>query len=124
MTKQKLKWSQTEDIAFSMIDQHPYINPNKLSLSEIRRYVSNLPLFSEKAVSPNNKTLEAIQARWYEERMDMEDELGPLVEAKEEEVVDEDEYRADIEAADTEEDEEKEEEKLEEEDDEEEEEKF
>ncbi len=94
MAKKKIKWSDTEDIAFELIDKYPQIDPTKLSLQDIQRRVTGLTSFSGPA-KVDSEVLESIQQIWYEERTDMEDELGPLPEFDEDSNLDEDDYRDD-----------------------------
>jgi FeS assembly protein IscX len=95
MAKRKIKWSDSEDIAFQLIDKYPSADASKLSLEEIAKRASSLPNFSG-STKPSREDLEAIQRCWFEERSDMEDELGPIVaESEENEDLDEDEYRND-----------------------------
>ncbi len=94
MGKQKLKWSDSEDIAFLLIDRYPSVDPTKLSLEEIKRRASALPDLKGAAGKPSDGVIESIQKVWFEERSDMEDELGPFeVEATDD--LDEDDYRDD-----------------------------
>jgi FeS assembly protein IscX len=94
MAKKKLKWTDSEDIAFELIDKFPSTDPSKLSLPDIQRRVTSLPSFGGSAkVEP--ETLETIQRVWFEERSDMEDELGPLSDQESDEALDEDDYRDD-----------------------------
>jgi FeS assembly protein IscX len=94
MSKRKLKWSDTEDIAFLLIDKYPSTDANKLSLAEIGKRATALPQLAGTS-KPSEEHLEAIQQSWFEERADMEDELGPLSDVDEGEDLDEDEYRSD-----------------------------
>lgn len=95
MSKKKLKWGDAEDIAFLLIDKYPTTDANKLSLSEISKRASALPALAGSS-KPSTEHLEAIQRSWFEERADMEDELGPISVAREEgDDLDEDEYRDD-----------------------------
>lgn len=95
MSKKKLKWADSEDIAFLLIDKYPDADAMKLSLAEVGRRASALPGLAG-ASKPTSAHLEAIQQSWYEERADMEDELGPIGNSGEDdEDLDEDEYRDD-----------------------------
>ncbi len=94
MAKQKLKWTDAEDIAFRLIDEYPSMDPLKVRFTDLHKYITSLPDFSDSPKKSNEKILEDIQMRWYEERKDMEDELGPVV-AEVEEDLDEDNYRDD-----------------------------
>lgn len=94
MTKKKLKWSDSEDIAFLLIDRYPAVDPTKLSLDEIQRRASALPDLKGVSGKASEAALEDIQKIWFEERSDMEDELGPFS-AESEDDLDEDDYRDD-----------------------------
>ena len=101
MAKMKLKWANTEDLAFRLIDEYPSLDPMSLKLTDIQKKVSNLPEFSDDVKKGKDTILEEIQKRWYEERSDMEDELGPMESAEvEDEDLDEDDYRDDTFAED------------------------
>jgi FeS assembly protein IscX len=91
----KLKWTDTEDIAFKLIDAYPNKDPLKLRFTDLHKYVMEIDDFGDDPKKSNEKILEAIQMRWYEERQDMEDELGPLVASTDEDTLDEDDYRDD-----------------------------
>ncbi|MBN8554690.1 MAG: Fe-S cluster assembly protein IscX [Deltaproteobacteria bacterium] len=97
----KLKWANTEDLAFRLIDEYPAIDPMSLKLSDIQKRVANLPEFSDDVKKGKDPILEDIQKRWFEERSDMEDELGPMESApRDDEDLDEDDYRDDTFAED------------------------
>lgn len=107
MAKNKtiLSWSNTKELAFLLIDEHPQVDPNRLSLAALQEMVLNLPDFTDSKDGASNDILESLRERWYSERMDMEDELGPLRASEDEdEELDEDAYRADRVAVDDEED--------------------
>ncbi len=97
MPKKKLKWNDVEDIAFRLIDEHPDTNPMHLRLNELKNHVTALRDFGDDAKKAKDEVLEAIQTTWFEERSEMEDELGPLstVRSDEEDNLDEDDYRDD-----------------------------
>lgn len=92
----KLKWTDTEELTFRLIDQYPNLDPTRLSPDALIEHVISLPDFGEKRSKPDRLLLEDLQTRWFEERSDMEDELGPLEEpAGDGEELDEDAYRED-----------------------------
>lgn len=94
MPKRKLKWSDTEDIAFQLIDKYPTVDALRLSLPEIAKRVQTLPDFASASAKPNDEALQVIQKTWSEERADMEDELGPVTSDEfEDDDLDEDEYK-------------------------------
>lgn len=91
----KWKWTDTEDIAFRLIDLYPNQDPLRLRFTDLHKKVTDLKEFGDDPKKSNEKILEAIQMRWYEERQDMEDELGPLGANDDEDTLDEDDYRDD-----------------------------
>lgn len=93
MAKGKLNWSNVEDIAFRLIDEYPQVNPLKLRMTELHKYITKLPDFSDDPKKSNEAILENIMMTWFEERQEMEDELGPL--PADEEELDEDDFRED-----------------------------
>jgi len=97
MAKQKLKWTDTEEIAFRLIDSHPSVDPLRVRFTDLHKYITSLPEFGDNPKKSSEGLLEAIQMRWHEERAEMEDELGP-VSSGEEDDLDEDDYRDDEEA--------------------------
>lgn len=74
----KLKWTDTEDIAFLLIDKHPQTDPLKVRFTDLHKWIVGLSQFGDDPKKSNEKILEAIQMCWHEERADMEDELGPV----------------------------------------------
>lgn len=110
MAKQKLKWTDTEEIAFRLIDEHPQMDPLRVRFTDLHKFITGLSDFSDNPKKSTEKILEDIQMRWYEERQEMEDELGPVQASTEDEDLDEDDYREDemaedVTAVDDEEDE-------------------
>ncbi len=98
MAKLKLKWTDVEEIAFRLIDEHPKMDPLKVRFTDLHKYITKLSDFGDNPKKSNEKILEEIQMRWYEERQDMEDELGPVEGGSgpdEEEDLDEDDFRDD-----------------------------
>lgn len=93
-SKAKLKWMDKKEIAFRLIDLYPSLDPRKLSPSELVQKVHSISDFGDKSRKPDPDVLEEIQELWYEERSEMEDELGPVGEATDESL-DEDEYAGD-----------------------------
>jgi len=91
--QKKLNWSDLQEIAFRLIDEHPQRDPRRLSTHEIFEMVTELPDFSDKT-KPAASKIEELATRWYEERSDMDDELGSLDDLPKEEL-DEDDYRED-----------------------------
>jgi FeS assembly protein IscX len=92
-SQKKLNWNDLQEIAFRLIDEHPQRDPRRLSTQEIFEMVTELPDFSDKT-KPSSSKIEELATRWYEERSDMDDELGSLDDLPKEEL-DEDDYRED-----------------------------
>ena len=89
----KLKWTDTEEIAFRLIDKYPDADPLKVRFTELHKYVLAIPGFSDDPKKSNEKILEAIQMTWLEERQDMVDELGPISGGEDDDdTLDEDDY--------------------------------
>ena len=91
--QKKLSWADTEELTFRLIDEHPNVDPRKLSSQEIFEMVTELQDFSDKT-KPNGARLEELATRWYEERSEMDDELGSLEDVASDDL-DEDDYRED-----------------------------
>ena len=107
MASKSLKWSDTKEIAYYLIDRYPQTNPARLSADRLIEMVLQIPQFKDKAEQANQQILEALAEKWAEERADMEEELGPL-KPDDDESLDEDEYRDDRMIEDVVEDEESE----------------
>lgn len=102
-----LTWSDSKELAFRLIDEYPQVDPSKISQKNLIEFVKALPDFADSAKKPNIECLQDLRDRWFEERTDMEDELGPLEAIRGDEELDEDEYRDDrlVEESDDERDE-------------------
>ena len=60
-------WTDVNEIAFELAEQHPDINPTYILFTDLRRLVMNLPGFEDEPERSNEKILEAIQMLWIEE---------------------------------------------------------
>jgi FeS assembly protein IscX len=65
-----LKWSDIEDIAIELAEQHPQVDPLTVRFTDLHRWVTQLPGFDDDPKTSNEKKLEAIQMRWWEEWKD------------------------------------------------------
>jgi FeS assembly protein IscX len=63
-----LKWTDTLEIAIQLSDAHPDIDPAKIRFTDLHRWVTALPEFSDDPDRSGEKILEAIQMAWIEER--------------------------------------------------------
>lgn len=97
MAKQKLKWADTEDIVFRLIDEYPKMDPLKVRFTDLHKFVTGLPEFGDNPKKSSESILENIQMRWHEERQDLEDDLGPVEGGTidDDDDLDEDDYRDD-----------------------------
>jgi len=65
-----LKWSDIEDIAISLYEAHPEIDPLKVRFTDLLRWISELEDFEDDPKASNEKKLEAIQMAWLQEYKD------------------------------------------------------
>lgn len=71
---QTLHWLDVEEIALSLLEAHPTVDPLGVRFTELRRMVEALPGFKPQADHPvNEKILETIQAMWHEEKQDADE---------------------------------------------------
>ena len=72
-------WTDIEDIALGLEEQHPGVDPMTVSFPKLRALVEGLPGFAADPEHPvNEQILEAIQGEWIQERQDAEsDDDGP-----------------------------------------------
>ena len=66
----KLTWDDAEDIGIELSEKHPEIDPLSVRLTDLHRYVTELPDFAGDAQASNEGKLEAIQMAWHEEYQD------------------------------------------------------
>jgi FeS assembly protein IscX len=66
----KWTWRDVEDIALDLVAIHPHLDPLAVKLSELKRMITELPSFGDNPDVVSDKTLEAIQAAWYDEYED------------------------------------------------------
>jgi len=62
-----MKWTDSREIAISLIDQHPEADPEKVNFVDLYQWVLALPGFSDDPKRCGEKILEAIQTAWIEE---------------------------------------------------------
>ena len=67
----KFTWTDVDEIALSLLDAHPEVDPASVRFTELKKLVQGLEGFEEQAGRPvNEKILEAIQSAWIEEKED------------------------------------------------------
>ncbi|HQR19573.1 MAG TPA: Fe-S cluster assembly protein IscX [Burkholderiaceae bacterium] len=62
-----MKWTDTQDIAIALSEAHPDVDPKTIRFMDLRRWVLELPGFSDDPNHSGEKILEAIQMAWIEE---------------------------------------------------------
>lgn len=62
-----MKWTDISEIALTLIEQHPEINPRTLRFTDLHTWVCELPGFDDDPKHSNEKILEAIQMAWIDE---------------------------------------------------------
>ncbi|HET6369864.1 MAG TPA: Fe-S cluster assembly protein IscX [Nitrospiria bacterium] len=67
---QNLTWQDTEEIGIQLFEKFPGIDPLTVRFTDLHRYVTELPGFSDDPKKSNEKILEGIQMAWLEEYKD------------------------------------------------------
>ena len=62
-----IKWRDTEDIGIALSERHPDTDPLTVRFTDLHRFVTELPGFSDDPKASNEKILEAIQMAWLDE---------------------------------------------------------
>lgn len=62
-----MKWTDTLEIAISLAEENPHINPLKVNFVDLMRMVTRLPGFNDDPKYCGEKILEAIQQAWIDE---------------------------------------------------------
>lgn len=65
-----LTWDDAEDIGIELSEKFPDQNPLEVRFTDLHRYVTELPGFSDDPKASNESKLEAIQMAWHEEYQD------------------------------------------------------
>jgi FeS assembly protein IscX len=65
-----MKWTDAEDIAIALVERHPDTDPLAVRFTDLHRWVTELPGFSDDPRGSNEGILETIQMRWVEEYRD------------------------------------------------------
>ncbi|HEY0566179.1 MAG TPA: Fe-S cluster assembly protein IscX, partial [Terriglobales bacterium] len=63
----QLMWTDAEEIGIQLQEKFPDLDPLTVRFTDLHRYVTELPTFSDDASKSNESRLEAIQMAWYEE---------------------------------------------------------
>ena len=60
-------WRDAEDIGIALAEQFPDVDPLTVRFTDLQRWVTELPGFTDDAKGSNEKLLEAIQMAWLDE---------------------------------------------------------
>tara|TARA_B110000008_G_scaffold276557_1_gene316049 strand:- start:773 stop:970 length:198 start_codon:yes stop_codon:yes gene_type:complete len=63
-----LQWTDSLDIAISLDEKYPDIDPLALRFTDLHKWVCELEEFNDNPDNSNEKILEAIQMAWIEEK--------------------------------------------------------
>ena len=66
----ELTWDDADDIGILLSEKHPETDPLSLRITDLHRYVTELPEFKDDAKKSNEGKLEAIQMAWQAEFLD------------------------------------------------------
>ncbi|AKJ94750.1 hypothetical protein TVD_04905 [Thioalkalivibrio versutus] len=62
-----MKWTDTQEIAIQLADEHPDVDPRNINFVDLRQWVMNLPEFDDDPERSGERVLEAIQLAWMDE---------------------------------------------------------
>jgi len=62
-----MKWTDTLEIAIQLCERHPDVDPQQIRFTDLHRWVTELPGFTDDPNRSNEKILEAIQMQWIDE---------------------------------------------------------
>lgn len=63
-----LRWEDVHDIAIELEEAHPDVDVINLRFTDLWKWVQEIPVFDDDPERSSEKTLEAIQMAWIEER--------------------------------------------------------
>ena len=63
----ELSWDDAEDIGLLLVEKHPGLDPLSVRYTDLHRYVTELPEFTDDPQKSSEGKLEAIQMAWHEE---------------------------------------------------------
>ena len=62
-----MKWIDSLDVALSLLEAHPDVDPAKIRFTDLREWILALDEFDDDPNHCNERVLEAIQACWINE---------------------------------------------------------
>ena len=63
-----MKWTDINDIAIELDEDHPGVDPTRINFVDLMNWVKALPDFDDDPTRCGEKILEAIQQAWIDER--------------------------------------------------------
>jgi FeS assembly protein IscX len=67
MTKPALKWTDVQEIAIELAEQHPEVDPMTVRFTDLHNWVLELENFADDPKRSGERILEAIQQAWIAE---------------------------------------------------------
>ena len=67
-----LTWDHAEDIALSLYETHPDIDPTNVRFTDLHKWTTELPNFKDDPMGSTESKLQAIQMAWLKEYRDNE----------------------------------------------------
>ena len=65
-----LSWNHIDDIAISLYEAHPEVDPLKVRFTDMHKWITELPDFDDDPAASTEGKLEAIQMAWLDEYKD------------------------------------------------------
>jgi len=62
-----MTWRDSEDIAIALSERHPDLDPLTVRFTDLHRWVTELPSFTDDPKGSNENILEKIQMAWLDE---------------------------------------------------------
>ncbi|MFQ5827752.1 MAG: Fe-S cluster assembly protein IscX [Candidatus Methylomirabilia bacterium] len=62
-----LTWNDAEDIAIALMEKFPDTDPLTVRFTDLHRWITELPDFTDDPKASNEGLLEAIQMAWHDE---------------------------------------------------------
>ncbi len=66
----RLTWDQTDNIALALQETYPELDPTHIRYTDLHKWITELPEFSDDPAASTEGKLEAIQMAWLEEYQD------------------------------------------------------
>ena len=66
----KLTWDNFEDIALSLYEKFPELDPTHIRFTDLHKWIIELDVFGDDPLKSNEAKLERIQMLWLEEFQD------------------------------------------------------